>query len=818
MIETVIKRDGLLEPWNIKKLAKWQEWATDGGKVPWTQILEKVVARLKPIEKSRDIQMAFIDEFLALKTWDGNRSAGKLYSTVVSKDFYPLGIPTVCELHEKLQKLGFMKDLGYNIREYEEIEQIIDHKRDHDLAHFQIKQITEKYCLQDRVKKLRFETPQFVDMRLAMAMAEHEPAYTKIDQVKKFYDLFSKNIVNNPTPNYMYVGTKRSSSPSCCVYVIPDNVAGISAAHHICEMMASGGAGIGTVMKIRSLGDKIRGGELAHFGKKRYLDSHSRLAIENTAAGRSGALNTGFSIYDPDFTYMIMMQNPRTPISQRNRNSHVTVQDNPTFARRVARNEDFTPWNTYTAPGLWEIMTSGDDEAFETAYKVFEENNPNLPRFNAREVLLKYKNQCNQVGTVYGFDVCEINRHTPHRDPINSTNLCTEIALPTREFESVEQLYHPRYIGSGKAIVAYGKNSTVIEIDLAKKYKKTRNNVTRMVDGYCLLDGDTVELEVEDDNYQTCKIVSVNIDQQPEVALCNLSGIILPNLFDATDDEYFEACIAALKSIDYTIHNTTYRLPHVGWTAKKRLNAGVGIMGLATWLAKKDLRYDTRAGLTEIHKVAERHMYFLIKASIALGREKGNAQWIDRTKWVDGWLPIDDYKKGVDKFHDAQLVYDWLSLRKELIANGGMRFSSLFTIMPGESSSKKSGPPNSVYPIRQLSMKKSDSSNVIDWVAPFAEELKWSYQSAWDIDPLDLIPCYGILNKFTDQTVSCDLYRDRRQSLELSADKLIQEYLLMKEVGMPTHYYSNSRVAEENDQSTDLVNEGPSCSAEGCSL
>lgn len=812
MIKTVIKRDGTEEPFQIKKPANWQEWGTN-GKVAWTPIFEKVVARLGEKETSRAIQLAFIDEFLALKTWEGNLAAGRLYATVVMKDYYPDGVPTVEQLHNTLQEKGFMKDLGFTSEEYKEVEKIIKHEQDFNLAHFQIKQTTEKYAIQDRHNKIKYETPQFVDMRLAMAMAENEQGTKKIEEVKSFYYHFSNNLVNNPTPNYMYVGTSRSSSPSCCVYVMGDTIDSISAAHHIAEIMASGGAGLGMVTKVRSAGERIRGGELTHMGKKKYVESHSKLASENTAAGRSGALNTGFSVYDPDFNYMIMAQNPRTPISARNRNSHITVQDNKFFAKLVANNEEFVSWTSNSAPLLWDAFVSGDETRFENEYKKYAQTNTTMPRFNAREVLLKWKNQWNQVGTVYGCDVGELNRHTPFRDSINCTNLCTEIALANHEYENIEQLYKTEFFGTGNVVIEDASTISTIDIDLNKKYKKIRHGLSRVVDGGCLLTGDIVVV----DNREV-KILDIYTPQQPETALCNLSGIILNNFLDKTDEDYYQACLVALKSIDYTIHSTKYKIPHIGWTAKNRLNAGVGIMGLATWLAKKNLHYDTLAGRSEIHRVMERHMYFLIKASIQLGRERGNAPWIDRTKWVDGWTPIKTYNRNIDKYHNAELVYDWDALSQELIDNGGMRFSSLFTIPPGESSSKKSGPPNSIYAIRQFALKKSDASNIIDWVAPFAEELRWNYQSAYNIDTLDMILVYGIANKFTDQTISADFHRDRRSTLELSSDKLITEYLLMKEVGVPTHYYGNSLVSSEDDEESGLMNTGAACGSEGCTL
>jgi ribonucleoside-diphosphate reductase alpha chain len=813
MLKIIIKRDGSREPFQIKKAAKWNEWAAN-NQVNWTPLFEEVMEDFNSRESeeatSRELQMAYVNKLLAQKTWATNLMAGRLYVTVISKDFYPQGIPTLQQLHSRLHELGFMADLGYSTEEYAKMEEIIKHENDFNLAHYQIKQTTEKYCLQDRAKGERYETPQFVDMRLAMAMAANEVGDKKIEEAKEFYHHFSNNIVNNPTPNYLYVGTQRASSPSCCLYVMPDTVLGISAAHQIAELMAAGGAGLGVALKVRSAGDPIRGGELVHFGKQRYLGSHSKVATENVAAGRSGALAAYTMIYDPDFNYMVAMQNPRTPIAARNRDSHVAFMDNPEFARRVALNLDFKPWNTYTAPGLWELLTSGDDAAFTQAYKTWESANPDIKNVNARDTLLKFKVQTHHVGTVYGLDLCEVNRHTPHRDPINSSNLCTEIALPTKEYDTPEQLWKTEYFGEASIVVDDMGTIKTIPIEMGKTYEKIRHNLRRKVEGYCLLADDIVKIG---DREMT--VISTNIPQQPETALCNLSGTILSNMIDMSDEDMMRAMMVALKSVEHTINTTTYRIPHIGWTAKKRLNAGVGMMGLATVLARKGLRYDTRAGLSEIHRIMERHMYFLIKASIQLGRERGNAEWIDRTKWVDGWTPLETYNRNVDKYHDAELVYDWKALSEELIANGGMRFSTLFTIPPSESSSKKSGPPNAIYPIRGLNMKKSDSSNVLDWVAPFAEELRWDYQNAFDISRKDMILLYAMANKFTDHTVSCDRYDDCRGKEFISANEEIEEYLFMKEVGVPSHYYTNHKF---NDDEEDAGSGAPVCSSEGCTL
>ena len=248
----------------------------------------------------------------------------------------------------------------------------------------------------------------------------------------------------------------------------------------------------------------------------------------------------------------------------------------------------------------------------------------------------------------------------------------------------------------------------------------------------------------------------IKVKKQPEVAVCSLAAIVITNILD--DEVYEKAAYYSLKMIDRCIHMSTYELPHVGYTAKNRLSAGVGIIGLALHLARKGLKYNTLEGRNEIHRVAERHAYFCIKASLKLGKELGNAPWIHKTKWPEGWLPIDTYKKSVDELVTVGLEYDWETLRAEIIANGGIRNSTVVSHMPTESSSKATGAPNSMYPIRDLSLKKTDAENVLDWVATDNDILEDSYQPAWEISTIDLLKDYAIVQKFSDQGISADTY------------------------------------------------------------
>ena len=249
--------------------------------------------------------------------------------------------------------------------------------------------------------------------------------------------------------------------------------------------------------------------------------------------------------------------------------------------------------------------------------------------------------------------------------------------------------------------------------------------------------------------------------------------------------------------IDYCILNSHYVLPHVAVTAKARMNAGVGLMGVATHMARKGLRYDTDEGREELHRIAERHMYHAIRASLRISKERGVAPWMHKTRWPDGWLPIDTYNRNVDELGDFHNRYDWEALRTEIMQNGGIAHSCLVAYMPGESSSKALGKPNSLYPVRDVTLNKTDGSVTIRWAAPDSDNPAYFYQSAWDISEVDMIKAYAVFQKFTDQGISADLWRRIKDDDKVSSRELLTHYFAMVKYGMKTRYYYNSNVASD---------------------
>jgi ribonucleoside-diphosphate reductase alpha chain len=285
-----------------------------------------------------------------------------------------------------------------------------------------------------------------------------------------------------------------------------------------------------------------------------------------------------------------------------------------------------------------------------------------------------------------------------------------------------------------------------------------------------------------------------------EIGLCSLGGIIVGNV--DSDEQYAEVAYYTLKMIDVCIHKSDYVFPNLEHTAKARLSAGVGILGLAHLMAKEGLTYDSQAGRDFIHELSETHMYHLIRASLRLSKELGVAPWMHKTKWPEGWLPIDTYEKRVDELITVGLKRDWESLRQEIIANGGIRNSVLVAHMPGESSTIAAGTTNGPYPIRETYIMKTSETGVNHWVAPDSTRLKSKYQSAWDIKTTDLIKVYAIMQKWTDQAISADLFVKLIGDEKVSSTAMIQDYLDMVKYGMKTRYYVNSLTSAGIDLTT----------------
>ena len=817
MIKTIIKRDGTKEAFSAEKLNGWSEWASQklGRAVNWSEVVLHAVSTLPETCTSQELQECLIQYCLGKNTWEYNLMAGRLYAALLIRIIHKSDTyPTVKEVQTRLIKAGLMRKLDYSDEEYEKIEKIINHDLNMKYPHYALHQNRKKYSLQDKVSNKEFETSQFIYMRMAMAVAEHEPSDIRLKEVKEFYEYFAKHKINVPTPYYVNLGTKLSGFASCCVYTTKDTAKSLAAADHIAYMMTVMSAGIGYHLKSRSIGDPVRGGAIEHQGKVPYARSYVGALGANLQNGRGGAGTMYYNAYDPEVETIAKLKNPITPLTRQVRGSDYSFGSNRLVVRKAAKNEDIALFSYYHAPDLYEAMYSGDQDYFEELYEKFLASKKPRTMVSARKIVLNALTEAYETGRHYEHFTDLLNIHTPFLDPIYSGNLCAEIALPTSGFNSVEELYQD-----------YNEDLNFIEFIVNGKDKHRMMNFEKVETQR----GNIIAKKIRVDDViagdlRVTKIIERS--QSPEIALCNIGGIIVSNI--ENDEDYERATYRVLKLIRYGINNSEYVFKQLGQSAKSRMNAGVGIVGLAHLMAKKGHKYTTQEGKNFIHEVGETHYWHLTKAALRIGKEYGNAAWMNKTKWPEGWLPIDTYNKNVDELVTVGNKRDWESLRQEIKDNGGIGFSVLACIPPSESSSVSGATTNSVYPTRELYLNKTNETLSINFVVPESTKLKDKYEIAWDIPMNDLIDCYAILQKWTDQAISADLYEVIKGEDKVSTTNMLQGFFRRYKYGLKQRYYMNTKTTKGINLNSSEVQVAPEdypeenndagCFSGGCTL
>lgn len=800
MIKTIIKFDGTPEPFSAKKAARWGQWAAEklGEKVDWPSIVITAVNECPEVISSQGFQSKLIDVVLRGEDWPHYQMAGRLYAPLITKATFGKQVPTVQQLHKKLVDLGLMVKLNYSDAEYATVEKLIDHEIDKEYIHSRLEYIYKKYSIQNRVTLQSYETPQFVYMRMAMALAETFPAADRLTHIAKWYEYLHSGKLNAPTPNYVNLGTPLRGFTSCCIYTNKDTARSIGAGLLVAYTMTYMSAGTGTYFNSRSLGNPVRGGAIEHQGKLPYLRAERAMVKCNLQNGRGGALNVSWQGFDPEGDTLVALQNPMSVEEKRIRGIDYTMTISKFMVRFAARKEKLFRFNNYTAPDLHNALFSGDTELFETLYAKYEADPLFVKEyFSARELILNALNEAYETGRYYLAWADTINLQTPFYDPIWATNLCVEIMLPTTGYANIPDLYsetdvgHIRFSTLEKNRYELAANEPVYVNRASKSSIRAARKVIPAIE---LQTGESFKF-VKDGLSFTVGEVESRVTE-PEVAMCNIAGICPGNIKD--DAEYADVMYYALLMIDRCIHMTEYELPHIGFTTKNRMNAGVGIIGDAYWMAKNGYSYTTREGKGKLYELNETHYYHALTQSIRLGREFGNAPWIHRTKYPEGYLIFDDASKAVQEIHDQPLTRNWDQVRRDLVEFGGGRFSCLIAHMPGESSSKGAGQPNGRYPVRKAVMTKTDNGIVTRFAAPESDILH--YESAWDLNNIDQIDIYALAQVFCDQGISADTWRRIPPGEMVGTTEMLQDVIYMTKMGLKSRYYVNSLTSSEKDQ------------------
>lgn len=826
MIKEFIKRDGTIVEFDASKALGWGKWSAKGFArfIDWQKIVVTTVAQMPERCHAKEFNAGLIRNALNEHSWAGQLMAGRIYATDIHKEVFGskkrLSLRTV---HTIMQAAKVMVDLNYSDEEYEQIEKWVDHERDFSCAYYQLKQGRDKYALRNRLTGRIYETRQHALARVAMVVCEPHDPITRMARLESFYSDLVNERLSAPTPNHNNMGTGHNGFFSCCLFTCDDSKESIAASSHIAEVMTYMSAGLGENMQVRSMGDPIRGGGIIHQGKIPYYGKQTGIVKSNKQGTRGGSLNEFFSAYDPEVADIMVLKNPRTPINKRNRSIDYTMMLNRWLLKKSADDAQIFLFNVFTAPDLYRALYGKDLSEFIAIYERYEQDE-NFKKIwvSARQLVVNARSEGFETGRFYLAMIDEINYHTPHRDQILSSNLCVEITQPTWAYAHMMELYSTKFIGFIRFNTLQGK-----EVFLDSNEPVQIVGIQGYVAALELKAG--VQYRRKDDTEYFTVTDVVEKRQEPEVSLCALAALIPTNIH--SEEQYAETAYNALYMIDFCIDHNHYALPHMKLTAQARRNAGVGMMDIAHYMAQRHLSYTSQEGMMELHRVAERHAYHLINASIRLGQERGNAEWIHKTDWPRGWTPQTTYNRNVDTLAPFVNQYDWDDMSYRLIECGGGRFSSVIAEMPGESSSKYSACTNSMMDLRELSITKTDGDNSMLWVAPEADTLKEWYSIAWNRTRKEHTNTYAIFQKWGDQAISADWYATFDGDEKISSSQLIEETNYAAMMGQKTVYYTNcdsadrealagvmKRVRREVAEDDGIDVSGPVCTNGGCSV
>jgi ribonucleoside-diphosphate reductase alpha chain len=298
-----------------------------------------------------------------------------------------------------------------------------------------------------------------------------------------------------------------------------------------------------------------------------------------------------------------------------------------------------------------------------------------------------------------------------------------------------------------------------------------------------------------------------------EIALCILSAINVGKV--KSDDELEELCELSVRGLEELIDYQKYPVLAAEVATKARRSLGIGFIGLAHYLAKLGFKYDSQEAWDAVHGLSESFQYYLLKASNQIAKEKGHCDYFGRTKYSDGLLPIDTYKKDINQISSVSLQHDWEALRASILEHG-LRHSTLSAQMPSESSSVVSNATNGIEPPRGfLSIKKS-KKGPLKQIVPQYTTLKNNYTLLWDMKSNDgYIKIVAMIQKFFDQAISGNWsYNPENYSdNEVPVSVMANDFLTTYKYGWKTSYYQNTydiktdEVEESKPTLSELVEE-----------
>ncbi|WP_421236462.1 class 1a ribonucleoside-diphosphate reductase subunit alpha [Aeromonas jandaei] len=447
----VTKRNGHKEPIDLDKIHRVLDWAAEGlDNVSVSQVELKSHIQFYDGIRTADIHETIIKataDLISEQTPDYQYMAARLAIFHLRKKAYGQFEPPHLYQHvARLVDMGkYDKHLleDYTQAEFEELNAHMDHWRDMNFSYAAVKQLEGKYLVQNRVTGEIYESPQFLYILVAACLFSKYPKDTRLDYIKRFYDAVSTFKISLPTPIMSGVRTPTRQFSSCVLIECDDSLDSINATASSIVRYVSQRAGIGiNAGRIRGLGSPIRGGEAFHTGCIPFY-KYFQTAVKCCSQGgvRGGAATLFYPLWHTEVESLLVLKNNRGVEENRVRHMDYGVQINKLMYQRLIKGGDITLFSPSDAPGLYDAFFA-DQDKFEELYVKYEQD-PAIRKKTLKAVDLFSLMMQERAGTgrIYIQNVDHCNTHSPFDPsvaPVRQSNLCLEIALPTKPLNNID--------------------------------------------------------------------------------------------------------------------------------------------------------------------------------------------------------------------------------------------------------------------------------------------------------------------------------------------------------------------------------------------
>lgn len=729
----IIKRKGHKEPFKPEKLDKVIDWAVDGNKYMKDELLRDTEIKLHKEIKIQDMYQQLVitavNKISMLNpAWE--MVAAKLQLLAYYKETYNISnhkeYPSLLDILDKgVENKIYDKRtvLKYEVEELIEINEAIKPERDLLFNYKGLVTFFDKYCL-NYTKTKKLELPQIAYMRVALALMVNET--DRVSRVVELYNAISQHQYTVATPIILNALTPGQQLSSCVLNTLSDD------SHNILDTGKNlgiyskfkGGTAL-DISAMRAKGSYIEGTQGYSSGPVPFMKFfESIMKAWNQGGKRPGALAVYFSWWMYDVEDLLSLKSNGGTDENRARGLQYGIKLNQVYIDAIINDEEVYLFDPKDTPKLIGVYGKEFEEAY---FEYINKASIRKKKVKARDLWFKIMKERTETGNIYLFHEENVNMNTQLNRYIGSSNLCTEILLPSRPSDDISEEL---------VTMEHGKKHIV------KKYKAG------------------------------------------EIALCNLSSVNLERWFYMSEDEKWELIRTLVRALDNTIDEAEYPVKEGKNSNLMYRYLGIGVLNFTNFLALNKLVIDTQEALEASDELFDDLAYKITTVSMELSIEKGRFEKFYETDWSKGILPIHKANENAMALTAFEPDMDKWNALAEKVKTYGLRNAQLMAIAPTATSGKAVNATEATEPIADFFYKEEGTMTIPTLVPNFRLNNQY-YKISFECNQTKLVEHAAVRQKWLDQTQSVNVYVKRPDSLlELS-----NLHLYGFALGMRTFYY-----------------------------